>query len=241
MSARYLNSALIAVSQAVRDDYRRHLGLDDVEVIYNYIDTAAFPPVSPEASLAQRRALGWKADDFVIVQIARLAWDKGQEILVRALPGIVRSVPNVRALFVGEGPILPGLLDLARTLGVQDRLEFIGRQTATHPYLGMANVFVFPSVVEGLGIALLEAMAMGLPIVASRTGGILEVATDGSDALLVPPGDAGALADAIVRLHADPSLARRLGSRAQQTVEARFSARQGVSRLDALYTRLAAA
>jgi glycosyltransferase involved in cell wall biosynthesis len=239
--ARHINAAIVAVSSAVRDDYRTYLGLDNVHVIYNYVDPAAFMPLSRVEIEDGRGALGWIPDDFVLVSVGRLSWEKGQASLIRALPEIAAAVPNVRLLVVGVGPQLEQLQQLAAELGVAGRVAFTGSRPFVERLLGLADVFVFPSLSEGLGIALLEAMAMGLPVVASSTEGIMEVATDGADALLVPPGEPAAIAAAVVRLHADRAFACRLGEQARKTVAARFSVDRGVSRLDDLYQRLVAA
>jgi glycosyltransferase involved in cell wall biosynthesis len=239
--ARHINAAIVAVSSAVRDDYRAYLGLEDVQVIHNYVDPSTFVPLSRAEVAAGRAAIGWAPGDFGLVSVGRLSWEKGQESLLRALPDIAAAVPNIRLLFVGEGPQLDRLQALADELGVASRVTFTGSRPFVERLLGLADVFVFPSLSEGLGIALLEAMAMGLPVVASGTDGIMEVATDGADALLVPPGTPSAIAAAVVRLHADRAFAQRLGEQARKTVDARFSVDHGVSRLDDLYQRVLAA
>ena len=241
IGVRYLSSAVIAVSRTVRDDYARHLGVTNADVIYNYVDPGAFPPAPPSAVEEGRRAFGWTADDFVIVNVGRLSWEKGQETLVRALPRIAAAIPRARLLLVGDGPTRNALSELAVSLQVADRVQFAGGRPSAQPLLGLADIFAFPSQSEGLGIALLEAMAMGLPVVASRAEGITEVVTDGHDALLVPPAEPTALAGGVIRLHDDPGFARELGRRARNTVQRRFSVAVGLPLLESLYARAGAA
>lgn len=233
-----LNAGFIAVSQAVRDDCVRHFGFKNVDVIYNYLDSADFAPVAGEDVEAARRQFGWTAKEFVFLNVARLDWEKGQRYLLLAMPQIVKSIPEARLLLVGDGPQEESLRTTARSLGLEGVVVFAGKRRDIHLLLGMADLFLFPSVAEGFGIALIEAMAAGLPIVASRSGGILEVVEDGVDGILVPPEDAFGIAEAVVRLHADPGLRRALGDRARRTVERRFSVAVGIPQLESFYMRV---
>jgi glycosyltransferase involved in cell wall biosynthesis len=137
---------------------------------------------------------------------------------------------------VGDGPDRRALEALAHTLGVLEHVTFTG--TVVDP-LGLvldSDVFVFPSLVaEGLPMALLEALALGKPVVATGVGGIPEMVEDGKTGLVVPPRDAAALAEGIVRVLSDPVLARRLGEAGREAVLARFPARTMVERTEELY------
>lgn len=238
-AGRLLNTSFIAVSQAVRDDYVRHFGLKGVEVIYNYLDLAEFAPPPVEAVEAARKEFRWTIKEFVLLNVARLDWEKGQRYLLLAMQEILKAIPEARLLIVGDGPQEESLRATARSLGLDDVVVFAGKRQDIPSLLGMADLFLFPSVAEGLGIALLEAMAAGLPVVASRVEGIAEVIEDGVDGIFVSPEDPQGIAEAVIRLRGDPRLGEDLGKRARQTVEERFSVSMGLPRLESLYLRLA--
>lgn len=239
LTARAINHGFVAVSRAVAEDYRHHFRLRQIDVIHNYVDPAAFTPASAEQRDKMRAAFLLGQGDFVIVHVARLQREKGQRYLVEAMPAVCREVPSARLVLVGEGPDEELLRGMADRLGLRPAVVFAGQRRDVREVLAMADVFAFPSVFEGLGIALLEAMAMGLPVVASRVEGIPEVVTDGVDGLLVPRQQSAELARAIIRLHKDPALRRQTGHAAQRTVRERFAVAVGLPRLEDLYTRLA--
>jgi 3-deoxy-D-manno-octulosonic-acid transferase len=240
LSVRCVNDRLLAVSRAVADDYERHLHVSNIEVLHNYVEPSRFAPIDRQEAAARRASFGW-TDEFVIAQVARLDWDKGQATLVAAMTRIIRDAPNARLLLIGSGPLRAELQQLVDASHLTEVVRFVDQRTDVRDVLGIADVFAFPSIVEGFGIALVEAMAMGLPIVATRTGGITEVVTDDVDGLLVPPGDDEALADALARMYRDGALRRRLGEQARATVARRFSATVGVPALERIYSQLAAA
>jgi glycosyltransferase involved in cell wall biosynthesis len=166
-------------------------------VIRNGVDPADFRP--GEAHSGRPR----------LVTVGRLAAPKDAVTLVRALSAL-RGRP-FEALFVGDGPDRPTVEEEVRCLGLESVVELLGERDDVPELLGTADVFVLSSNSEGLPLSILEAMAAGLPVVASNVGGVSEVVLDGDTGLLVPPGDAQSLAAAIERLLQDPVLRRRLG------------------------------
>lgn len=148
--------------------------------------------------------------------LGRLAQAKGVSVLVDAVK-LLRS-PGVQILFVGDGPERSVIERRIRELGIGDRVHLLGfvPHDLVPAVLTHADILVLPSIYEELGSVLIEAMQVGLPIVASRTGGIPEVITDGENGLLVPPGDAAALASAIDRVLTEPGLSQRLRQRAKK-------------------------
>ena len=142
----------------------------------------------------------------MIVTVGRLVAAKGHRVLIEALPILRRHYPNARLVIVGEGPEQHALERQAERAGVARAVTFAGTLYPTTDVLAKAHVFVFPSLNEPQGLALLEAYAAGVPVVASRTGGILEMLEHEVDGLLVDPGDALALAAAIRRLTDDEAL-----------------------------------
>lgn len=147
---------------------------------------------------------------------------------------------SARLVMVGDGPLRPTLEARARDLGLNGAVRFLGAVPRAASFLPHFDVFVLSSVWEGMSNSLLEAMAAGRPVVATRVGGNPEVVVDGETGLLVPPRDPRALADAVLRLLGDPALAGRLGEAARRRVESQFTLEQMVSRMQELYDQLLA-
>jgi glycosyltransferase involved in cell wall biosynthesis len=156
-----------------------------------------------------------------LVTVGRLQAPKDAVTLVRALAAL--RGPPFEAVFVGDGPDRLAVEEEVRRLGLESAVEFLGERDDVPELLGKADVFVLSSHSEGLPISILEAMAAGLPVVASNVGGVPEVVVDGHTGLLVPPGDPQSLAEAIERLLEDPALSRRLGEAGQLRVAEHFS------------------
>jgi len=227
---------LIAVSDAVRQSALRQLGVapETIVTIHSGIDPDAFVPPAASASLRDR--LGLSPSTLVLVIVGRLVPLKGHRYLLEALPALRAVVPDATLLVVGDGAERELLAALATSLGLAGAVRFLGagRDLVDHA-LEAADIVVAPSLSEGFGLAVLEAMAMSRPCVASRTGGLPEIVEHEGSGLLVPPGDAGALAAALLRLARDPSLRRRMGRRGRAIVEERFDIRETARRLAALY------
>jgi glycosyltransferase involved in cell wall biosynthesis len=161
-------------------------------------------------------------DPAWIVTVPRLRRPKDVMTLVRAVA--LLEPGTVRALVVGEGPQRAELAAEIRRLGVTRAVGLAGERDDVAGLLAQADLFVLPSRSEGLPVSVLEAMAAGVPVVASAVGGVPELVEDGATGLLVPPGDPRALAAAIAKLAGDPALRRRLGAAGRRRVEARFDA-----------------
>jgi len=170
-------------------------------------------------------------DGRVIGNVARLVEQKDQRSLVAAAPEILTRFPDARFVVVGDGPLRDDLERRAAGLP----FEFTGERDDVPDLLAGFDVFAFPSLYEGLCLAVIEAQAAGLPVVATPVGGIRETAVDGETGLLVPPQDAHALAAAVCRLLEDSDLAARLAAEAKRRVRGRYSVEQMVDRSVALY------
>ena len=165
-----------------------------------------------------RRELG--VDDAeLVVTVARYVEEKNYPLLLDALAMLVPRRPRLRALFVGVGPLENALREEVSWRGLDDAVTVTGQRVDAVDIAGAADVVVLPSDREAMPLALLEAMALARPVVATRVGGITDVVTDGDTGLLVPPGDAEAMAAAIGRLLGDPDLRRRLGASARTFTE----------------------
>jgi glycosyltransferase involved in cell wall biosynthesis len=225
----------IAVSERMGEELSGYAGLKSrVEVIQNGIALAPFDETraaaAPEMSL--RHATGRR----VVLAIARLVRRKGIHHLLEA----ATHLPDVELLIAGEGPERGDLERHAVALAVADRVRFLGHRTDIPGLLAAADVFVLPSLVEGLPICVLEAMAAGKPIVATAIGGTREAVIDGESALLVPAGRADALAGAIRSVLDDPDLAQRLAAAAARRVREQFAAEHMAARTMRLYDRVLA-
>jgi glycosyltransferase involved in cell wall biosynthesis len=155
------------------------------------------------------------------------------------MPLVSAEVPDVYLILWGDGPERAALETLSRTLKIEERVRFVGYWPNASAWLGLLDVFVLPSLSEGSPNALLEALAAGRPVVATCVGGIPELARDGTEALLVPPRDAQALAEAILRVLQDQTLARRLAEAAQEAADG-YSLDRYVASLRRLYVDVVA-
>jgi glycosyltransferase involved in cell wall biosynthesis len=234
--------AFVAMSRLIRDEMR-HASVPDarIRLLPHGVDTRRFQPASPpeKQALRERLALGGSP---VAVYVGRLLRGKGLETLIEALAG--PEVPAELELVLvgsGEGQALDATADLralAERLGLRARVRFAGRSDRVEDYLRAADLFVFPSLFEALGIALVEAAACGLPAVASRTGGIVDVVEDGRSGLLVPPGDAPALGAALARLARDEGARAAMGRAARATAVSRFDELDVLEKYRALFREL---
>jgi len=225
MAVTLMADRIVAVSEAVKAALVA-AGADParIRVIPGGVETAAFAAVPPPVP-------------GVVGALGRLEWEKGFDVLLEAMT----SLPaDVRLLLGGEGQQRAALAAQVERLGLQSRVRLTGFVSDVPAFLGQTGIFVLPSRSEGLGLVLLEAMAAGRPVVATRVGGIPEVVVDGETGLLVPPDDPSALAAAVLRLLRDPDLALRMGEAGRRRVEALFSARKMAEETAALYEELMA-
>jgi glycosyltransferase involved in cell wall biosynthesis len=207
-----------------------------IRLIANGVDTAAF---RFDAAMGPTRPLP-TGEGPVVVFTGRLVKAKGLLELLEAWPLLLREVPDAHLVIVGSGPLEPELLRRAALPALAGRVHLTGEVPDVRPYLRAATAFVFPSWAEGLPNALLEAMAMGLPCVATDIGPIRDAVTDGEEALLVPVRTPDRLAAALVTVLTQPVLTARLGRAARKRAEAEFSLEIVVDRLESLYRELCA-
>jgi glycosyltransferase involved in cell wall biosynthesis len=213
----------LAVSRGVRDYLVSQGGLNParIRVVANGVDVATIDAARP--GRAVRRELGLPEGWPVIGLVGRLDhWGKGHKELFTAMARLRERHP-VHALIVGGGRREAEVRELAASLGLAGAVHFLGPRRDVPDLLSAMDILVLPSHTEGFGRALVEAMAAGLPVIATRVGGMPEVVTDGENGLLIPPRDAGALAEALERLLADPAWAQHLGAKARDHVREHFS------------------
>src|SRR5688572_28207303 len=184
-----------------------------IAVIPNGVEAGSFGPRSHAASQPVR----------TVVTVANLRPEKNHETLIAAAAQLAADFPGVQFQIVGDGPRRAELEALVRTSGLERTVAFLGHREDVSDLLGAADVFVLPSRSEAFPNGAIEAMAAGLPVIASAVGGLLDLIEPDRTGLLVPAEDAGALAAALRRLLNDPPLARRLGEAAQAQVRQRYS------------------
>jgi glycosyltransferase involved in cell wall biosynthesis len=177
----------------------------------------------------------------VLITIGRLSPEKDHAALLNACAALNRQGLAWRLLVLGEGRQRQALEQLSADLGLQAQVYWAGNQSPVFPWLAHADIFVLPSRWEGVSMALLEAMACGLPVVATAVGGTPEVVLEGQTGLLAPPGDSDALAQALAALLRDPSRRHTLGAAGRARLAEEFSIDRTLERLEDLYRRLLSA
>lgn len=226
---------IVTVSDALRREWLEIYGLPEsmMATIHNGLDLGPFLAGGDRAS--SRARVGVPGDAAVFGLAARFAPQKALDVLVEAAATVLADDPRAWLVIAGDGPLLEVVRTKARATAVRDRIVFPGFETDVPGLLSALDVYVTSSVTEGLSLALVEASASGLPIVATNVGGNPEVVEDGVTGLLVPAGKAAPLAAALQRLLKDPMLRRRLGEAGRARAVAEFSEATMLERTAALY------
>jgi glycosyltransferase involved in cell wall biosynthesis len=208
---------------------------DQIVLLPNGVDPATYQNAAAGRVFRPSSAPG---DTLTVVCPARLTYQKGQDVLLQAWRTVQERVPAARLTLAGDGPESPQLERLAADLGISGTVQFAGLVTDMRKLLADAHVFVLPSRYEGMSNALLEAMAAGLPCVATRVSGSEDAIVDGQSGLLAPPEDPGALASALVALLTDRELSHALGHEARVRVIHAFAQKRVLDELSHLYSSL---
>jgi glycosyltransferase involved in cell wall biosynthesis len=195
----------------------------------------------PQPPPPVERPAGLPAGARVVGLVGRLGWKKAYPDMLEAAVRVRAVRPDVEFVVVGDGPMRGELEAQAARLGLAPHMHLLGERSPVAPLLRGFDVYVISSVIEGMPNALLEALALERPVVATRVGGIPEIVTHGESGLLVPPSNPAAMADAILRLLDDPRLAASCGAAGRRTVETRYSLDAMAAHFTALYEELAAA
>ncbi len=241
-TSRHLTDHFHAVSGAVKDSAVDSLRVsaDDVTVVHRGRGRERLGLPSDERRAKVRADLGIEPAAPVLITVGRQEYQKGQRYLLEAVPTIAAKWPDLVVLVVGREGHVTGLLrTLTSELGIGGSVRFLGHRTDVGDLLNAADLFIFPSVYEGLGGSNLEAMAMGLPLVVSDIPALREVVTEGENGTLVPAEDPNALAAAVDGLLADPSLRARYGRRSIEMYEERFQSVVSIPRSVDLMQRVA--
>ena len=229
---------IIAVSKAVKESLVRYdrINRKKIQVIYNGIDLSKFD--GPSTKHEVRAELGIKPDEYVIGVIARLEEQKGHRYLLEALSIIPEHLASLKILIVGDGQLRSVLETETKRRALSSNVFFLGTRKPIAPILRALDLFLLPSLWEGFSMAILEAMAAGVPVIATSVGGAGEVITSGQDGLLIPPGDAQSLAEAIkdaLRHRAKYLEMARIG---RERVRQNFSQEKHMEALQTLYLQI---
>lgn len=224
---------VIAISHSVGRNLVEDFGVDPekIHVIYPGVSDCDF-------SINSNGQHGFEYTSPSIGVVSRLVEGKGVEHFLMAVPEILTARPETRFFIVGDGPLKTSLVKLAMELGVVSTVQFCGRISPAAEVMCGLDVVVMPSLEEGLPWVVLEALALGKPVVATNVGGIPEVITHGLHGLLVEPGDSGALARAVIHLLEDPQRASALAQAGQARVAQKFRASREAAEIHELYRSL---
>jgi glycosyltransferase involved in cell wall biosynthesis len=228
---------VISVSFAGKEHLIKYFKVDprNITVIHNAIEIS---PASDLEITHTKTELGLKDDDLILLNIGRLDIPKGQKHLLEAMPALIARWPQIKLVIVGDGFLGPELKYQAKQLGIQDHVIFAGFRKEVASILALAHLYIHPSLWEGLPFALLEAMMLGVPVIAGNVGGIPEVVTHGETGLLVEPGNSRALAEIITLALQDHSLCARLAQAGQQRVREKFTVKTMVEQTEAVYKKV---
>ena len=235
-------SRIIAVSHAVRDDIVRTNWMsfpDKVITIYNGIDVQSYNDCSLSPEEARIRLGLPEKDAFVYVTVGRLAETKGQRILLEAFARVYEKYPKSKLIIAGKGWLESELRSLAVELNIHERVLFLGYRTDVPVVLRACDVFVLPSIAEGLPGALLEAMATGVPVIASRVGGVPEILNDPSLGIMVSPSSTDDLISAMERLCSMDEMRRKvIGQSLRERVLEEFTKDKMISVMSSEYVNV---
>ncbi len=229
-----LTTQVVANSRAVARDTMEDESLPAgrIHVIHNGVDV----PPDPVSEDVRHPAL--PADRRIILCVANLIHYKGHLDLLAAAAAVLPAFPDAALVLVGEGSVRGAIEEAVARSGLQGRVQLLGRREDVPALLAAADLFVLPSHEEGFPNALLEAMAYGLPVVATAVGGTLEIVEDGVSGILVPPRSPAALAQAIATLLGDPAAARRMGQAGRARAAKLFPLDRMVQETETLYGAL---
>jgi len=235
-----LASGLIAVSDEVKTTMLHTIGpiQDKITVIYNGVDIKRYGvPIDKMQVCSQ---LGLKPDAYIIAVVAILKEAKGHRYLIEAMRDVTSRYGDVQTLLIGDGPKREELHEYVKRLDLEGYIHFLGTRLDIPELLAASDLFVLPSLYEGLSMALLEAMASSKPIVATAVSGTIKAMSASQTGLVVPPQNSQELSKAIIQLISNPEQAYKMGKAAKRRVEANFSARIQAEKHLVLYKSMTA-
>ena len=236
--------SVISISEHVNDYVKRKVifSTEKFSTVYNTVDDSFFKLASKDDEengmmiheLEEEKNNG----SILIGYIGRIVSEKGLIFLVRAIPRIIEFEPNIKCIVVGSGKDEKRIKDEVEKLNIQKHVYLAGETLNVHNILRLLDIFVYPSVYEPLGIAILEAMMYKVPVVASRVGGIPEIISDGRNGILVRGKNSQDLARAIITLIGDPRLRKEYAERGFETIKEKFSVENMIMSIEDIYQGL---
>jgi glycosyltransferase involved in cell wall biosynthesis len=208
---------------------------DDIELIYNGIDCSQYTVCDSETVDKFRDRLGIKNGPVVGI-VARLSDVKGHKYLIYAFREVIKTIPDAQLLIVGDGKMKDELIRLVDNLNIHQSVLFIPSVLDISLVLAVMDVFVMPSIQEGLGLAIMQAQAAGLPVIASDVGGITALVKHGQTGMLVEVGDIRGIASSVISLLDNKDLAKSLGVNAQKNICQNFSLEKMATKIEKLYS-----
>ena len=234
-----MTDRIVALTHQEKEDYVsfKIVKKEKCVVIASGIELERFCPPTPKENLHLKRELGLPDNALVVGTAGRLVPVKGPEYLIRAARQVLSRHPNTFFVFTGDGPLRPYLETMASDFGLRQKILFLGWRKDVSKVLSTYDLFILPSLNEGMGRVLAEAMALGKPIVASRTGGIPDLVNPGKNGYLVPPQDSDKLAEYILLLLEDREKRISMGNEGQW-MALNFGRERMIKRIDKLYEDL---
>ncbi len=236
-STSVVDKKILSASHAVKEIMIREafFARNRISVLHSGIDVSRF---KNRQRGKVRRELCLPDPVTVIGVVARLSEEKGIGYLLEAMPHVLKRYPNLYLLIAGDGPIKDKLKNLSVHMGLEQNVIFLGYRNDIPEFMTDIDLLVMPSLTEGFPLSLLEGMAAGLPIVATRVGGIPEIITDGREGILVPPREPDALAKAIIRVLREKESGKTMGLAGRKVVEEKFNADVMVAKTEGVYNQL---
>lgn len=236
-----LTHHIIAGSNSIRDDLCNveKVPSEKISLIYNGVDLEQLDPTMSKQERAKwRRIWGVSKDALVVGGIGRLHPQKNFRLFLEVAAEVSARFPQAVFVIAGDGQDRALLEDLSRKLGIHEKVRFLGFVKELRELYLVMDVLLFPSLFEGTPLTIFGALAVGLPVVASRVDGIAETLKDGKDALLVPPQDKELFVQAVCQMLEDRQMAKRLALTGQETVRQLYSAEAMVNKVESLYLHL---
>jgi glycosyltransferase involved in cell wall biosynthesis len=235
-----LANAITANAPAVAADYKTfaRARADQVVTVPNGVDVEALVRLTPEERARKRQSLGFNLHDVVIGTVARLAKEKDFETFLRAVARARKKLPPLRCVIVGEGPLRAQLESFASSLDLTGVVQFLGERKDVGNFIQCYDAFLLSSVIEGMPNVVMESQLLGVPVIATRAGGSVDLIRDGETGLLAPIGDHQALASCIVRLFTEDGLWGRISLAAAKQIREGYTIEQLVARTEAVYRDL---
>ncbi len=230
---------VIAISEAVAQHLIKDFGVPSsrIALIPNGVDPRAYPLMDEDLKKIKKHKLSLKNGPLIGI-ISRLSDVKGHQYLIEAMPRVVYQYIDASLLIVGEGKMDASLRALVKEKGLEDHIKFHPMVGKTAELLPLFDIFVMPSIQEGLGLAVMEAQAAGLPVIASNVGGLPSIVKHQQTGLLVPPRDSEALADAILWFLDNKEEAKRIGSQAKAFIQEEFPVIRMVEKTMGVYEKV---